>query len=135
MLRATVSGQTIAGGWPPIGAAPRDGTPVILWLEEDEKPPVFPEPVGFWTVNPHAEVGYWRLFGISHASARTGIFADSDRVFVSETVAAKPQPPAHDFVLPRWLKGSHSGPLVELRVWSRTSYAPYPGLRVRRRIS
>jgi hypothetical protein len=50
-------------GWSPIGAAPRDGTPVILWLEEDEMPPVFPEPVGFWTVNPQAGVGYWRLFG------------------------------------------------------------------------
>jgi hypothetical protein len=108
---------------------------VILWLEEDEMPPAFPEPVGFWTVNPQAGVGYWRLFGDPHASARTGIFADGGRVFVSETVAAKPQPPAYAFVLPRWLKGSHAGTLVDLLVWSRTSYAPHPGLRVRRTIS
>jgi hypothetical protein len=58
-----VSGKTIAGVWSPIGAALMNGTPVILWLEEDEMPPVFPQPVGFWTVNPQAEVGYWRLFG------------------------------------------------------------------------
>jgi hypothetical protein len=62
-LEATVSGKTIARDWSSIGAAPRDGTPVILWLEEDETPPVLPEPVGFWTVNPQAGVGYWRLFG------------------------------------------------------------------------
>jgi hypothetical protein len=36
---------------------------VILWLEEDEMPPVFPQPVGFWTLNPYAKVGYWQLFG------------------------------------------------------------------------
>ena len=38
--------------WSPISAAPRDGTPVILWLDEDEMPPVFPQPVGFWIVDP-----------------------------------------------------------------------------------
>ena len=51
------------GNWHPVHLAPRDGTPVILWLVEDEAPPVLPQPVGFWAVNPHAGVGYWRLFG------------------------------------------------------------------------
>jgi hypothetical protein len=50
-------------GWCPISAVPRDGTPVILWMIEDETPPEIPEPVGFWTVNPKAGIGYWRLFG------------------------------------------------------------------------
>jgi hypothetical protein len=50
-------------GWCPISAVPRDGTPVILWMIEDETPPEIPEPVGFWTVNPKAAIGYWRLFG------------------------------------------------------------------------
>jgi hypothetical protein len=111
---------------------------VILWLEEDEMPPAFPEPVGFWTVNPQAGVGYWRLFGDPHASARTGIFADGGRVFVSETAAnfmevrshkinlrldlesrrkpigfcpAKSQQPTYAFVLPRWSKGNNAAVL------------------------
>jgi hypothetical protein len=50
-------------GWSPVIEAPRDGTPVILWMIHDERPPELPEPVGFWTVNPKAGVGYWRLFG------------------------------------------------------------------------
>jgi hypothetical protein len=52
-----------SGGWSPVNAAPRDGTPVILWLEEDDGPPDLPWTVGFWTINPHAGLGYWRIFG------------------------------------------------------------------------
>jgi hypothetical protein len=55
--------ETTSGDWSPTGSAPRDGTPVILWLVEDETPPVLPLTVGFWTVNPQAGVGYWRIFG------------------------------------------------------------------------
>jgi hypothetical protein len=50
-------------GWLPISAAPRDGTPVILWMAEDGAPPVLPLTMAFWTVNPAAGVGYWRIFG------------------------------------------------------------------------
>jgi hypothetical protein len=50
-------------GWSPISTAPRDGTPVILWMTEDNDPPGLPLTVGFWTINPAAGVGYWRLFG------------------------------------------------------------------------
>jgi hypothetical protein len=50
--------------WSPISAAPRDGTPVILWLEEDEMPPVFTQPVGFWIVDPPSRsrllAAFWR---------------------------------------------------------------------------
>jgi hypothetical protein len=53
----------MSGGWSPISAAPRDGTPVILWMAEDDDPPVLPLTVGYWTRNPQAGVGYWRIFG------------------------------------------------------------------------
>jgi hypothetical protein len=51
------------GGWSPVSTAPWDGTPVILWMAEDDDPPVLPLMVGFWTINPYAGVGYWRIFG------------------------------------------------------------------------
>ena len=53
----------MSGGWSPISTVPRDGTPVILWMAEDEAPPSLPLTVGFWTVNPMAGVDYWRIFG------------------------------------------------------------------------
>ena len=49
--------------WHSLSKAPRDGTPVILWMAEDKTPPVLPLTVGFWTVNPEAGVSYWRIFG------------------------------------------------------------------------
>jgi hypothetical protein len=51
------------GDWMPVHLAPRDGTPVILWMTEDESPPVLPLTVGFWTSSPQAGVSYWRFFG------------------------------------------------------------------------
>lgn len=51
------------GGWSPIGTAPRDGTPVIPWMVEDETPPSLPLTVGFWTVNTVAGLSGWRIFG------------------------------------------------------------------------
>ena len=44
-------------GWSPISAAPRDGTPVILWMIEHETSPEVPEPVGYWTLNPVTGIG------------------------------------------------------------------------------
>ena len=51
------------GGWSPIGTAPRDGTPVILWMIADETPPEVPLTAGFWIFNSQAHIGYWRIFG------------------------------------------------------------------------
>jgi hypothetical protein len=56
-------GPTLSGGWFPICAAPRDGTPVILWMAQDEAPSSLPLTAGFWTFNPRARMGYWSIFG------------------------------------------------------------------------
>ncbi len=53
----------MSGGWFPLSAAPRDGTPVVLWMAQDDDPPVLPLIVGFWTISSAASVGYWRIFG------------------------------------------------------------------------
>lgn len=52
-----------SGDWTPVSAAPRDGTPVVLWLSEDADPPVLPLTVGFWTVDPATGAGGWQIFG------------------------------------------------------------------------
>lgn len=53
----------MSGGWFPVSEAPRDGTPVVLGMVEDNDPPVRPLTVGFWPINPAASVVYWRIFG------------------------------------------------------------------------
>jgi hypothetical protein len=50
-------------GWSPISIAPREGTPVILWMIEDETPQSLPLTVGFWTVDTVTGLGGWRIFG------------------------------------------------------------------------
>jgi hypothetical protein len=40
-----------------------DGTPIILWIDDDEAPPAFPMTVGAWKVDPIAGLSYWRVFG------------------------------------------------------------------------
>lgn len=50
-------------GWSPISAAPRDGTPVILWMIENQTSPKVSGPVGYWTLNAVTGIGYWRIFG------------------------------------------------------------------------
>ncbi len=49
--------------WLDVSAAPRDGTPVILWIDDDEAPPSFPVTVGAWEEDSTGRVSYWRLFG------------------------------------------------------------------------
>jgi hypothetical protein len=49
--------------WYPTSAAPRDGTPVILWIEDDQAPPYYPVTVGAWTRDDVSGTGYWRVFG------------------------------------------------------------------------
>ena len=63
---------TISGGWASVATAPRDGTPLVLWMLEDETLPEVPLSVGFWTLNPKAS-----LFGGLRSSA-FGLFYRSD---------------------------------------------------------
>jgi hypothetical protein len=49
--------------WLDVSAAPRDGTPVILWLEDAEAPPTFPVTVGVWETDDMTGADYWRVFG------------------------------------------------------------------------
>jgi hypothetical protein len=58
-----MSVMNMSGDWSPVSAAPRDGTPVILWMAEDDDPPVLPLTVGYWIFNPRIRMGYWRIFG------------------------------------------------------------------------
>ena len=53
----------MSSDWASVATAPRDGTPVSLWMIEDETSPEVPLTAGSWTLNPKAGNGYWRLFG------------------------------------------------------------------------
>jgi hypothetical protein len=93
---------------------------------------------GFGSSTPKQKSVIGGFLEIPHASARTGIFADGGRVFVSETAAnfmevrshkinlrldlesrrkpigfcpAKSQQPTYAFVLPRWSKGNNAAVL------------------------
>jgi hypothetical protein len=52
----------MSDGWAPVSTAPRDGTPVTLWMVEDHAPPVLPMTVGFWTTSLEGRIGHWRIF-------------------------------------------------------------------------
>jgi hypothetical protein len=56
------------GRWLDVSAAPRDGSPILLWIQDDEDPPNFPVTVGFWEANTIFEIGIWRVFSASGSS-------------------------------------------------------------------
>jgi hypothetical protein len=49
--------------WYPVSVAPREGTPIILWLEDPDAPPVYPVTVGVWETDDMTGTSYWRVFG------------------------------------------------------------------------
>ncbi len=49
--------------WYPVRLAPRDGTPVILWIEDEEAPPAYPVTVGTWETDSMTGRSHWRVFG------------------------------------------------------------------------
>jgi hypothetical protein len=49
--------------WLDVSAAPRDGSPVILWIDDDEAPPAFPVTAGLWEVDAVSGISYWRVLG------------------------------------------------------------------------
>jgi hypothetical protein len=51
-----------SGRWLDVSAAPRDGSPILLWIQDDEAAPDFPVTVGFWETDTIFEVGFWRVF-------------------------------------------------------------------------
>ena len=51
------------GDWRPFNLAPRDGSPVVLWLKHNEAPPVYPVTVGFWITRELLEIRRWAMFG------------------------------------------------------------------------
>jgi hypothetical protein len=57
--------------------APRDGTPVILWIEDQEAPPVYPVTVGAWEHDDITGRSHWRVSGLATASTPTSISTSS----------------------------------------------------------
>ncbi|EIM26864.1 hypothetical protein [Microvirga lotononidis] len=56
------------GRWLDVSAAPRDGSPVLLWIQDDDSPPDFPVTVGFWETDEIFGVSFWRVFS-AHGSS------------------------------------------------------------------
>jgi hypothetical protein len=54
--------------WYPVRLAPRDGTPVILWIEDHEAPPIFPVTVGVWETDDMTGVSHWRVFATAYGT-------------------------------------------------------------------
>jgi hypothetical protein len=55
--------QAIMDNWYPQRLAPRDGTPVNLWIEDEEAPPTYPVTVGVRETDDMTGASYWRVFG------------------------------------------------------------------------
>ena len=55
--------RAIIEDWYPVRLAPRDGTPVILWIEDEEALPAYPVTVGVWGTDDMMGLGHWRVFG------------------------------------------------------------------------
>jgi hypothetical protein len=49
--------------WYPVRLAPRNGTPVILWIEDEEAPPAYPITVGVWETDDMTGRSHWHVYG------------------------------------------------------------------------
>ena len=56
----------MSSGWASVATAPRDGTPVSLWMIEDETSPEVPLTAGSWTLKSQ---GWDRLLASLRRSA------------------------------------------------------------------
>ncbi len=48
--------------WLPVDTAPRDGSPVLLWIHDPEAPPSYPVTIGVWTTDPGEGTRFWHVF-------------------------------------------------------------------------
>lgn len=62
-----MSDYSMSSGWSPVETAPRDGTPLVLWMVADETPPALPPTVGYWTFNTATRVSGWRILGAAES--------------------------------------------------------------------
>jgi hypothetical protein len=60
--------RAIMDDWYPVRLAPRDGTPVILWMEDAEAPPPYPVTVGVWETDDITRRSHWRVFGARYGT-------------------------------------------------------------------
>jgi hypothetical protein len=60
--------RAIMDNWYPVRLAPRDGTPVILWIEDQEAPPSYPVTVGAWEHDDITGRSHWRVFGARYGT-------------------------------------------------------------------
>ena len=60
--------RAIMDDWYPVRLAPRDGTPVILWMEDAEAPPTYPVTVGVWETDDITRRSHWRVFGARYGT-------------------------------------------------------------------
>ena len=61
--------------WLSVEAAPRDGTPIILWIVDDEASPAYPITVGVFETDDMMGMTYWRVFGARYG---TDIYFDQN---------------------------------------------------------
>jgi hypothetical protein len=54
--------------WDPVSTAPRDGTPVNLWIEDTDAPPTYPVTVGVWETDDMTGLSHWRVFGARYGT-------------------------------------------------------------------
>jgi len=58
----------LEAGWQAASTAPRDGTPVILWIEDEHAPPSYPVTVGVWVADEIWKQSHWRVIAQEFAT-------------------------------------------------------------------
>jgi hypothetical protein len=134
-----VSDYSMSSGWFPVSTAPRDGTPVVLWMVEDEMPPALPLIGGYWTVNTATGLGGWRIFGAAETSRFEWTSRSKDgspcwgirTIAQSCTLLLNPSSKAAILIEPDVPKAqgiSAPDPKLTLMVVAPGIEVPYPGL-------
>jgi hypothetical protein len=54
--------------WYPVDTAPRDGMPIILWIENANAAPTYPVTVGVWETDDITGRSCWRVFGARYST-------------------------------------------------------------------